>query len=101
VTFRLSPPLSSWSNGLADPDLDLGQRHCWLAVDGKRAAASIIVKVRPVLLKAQTEALERASDPIGMQSVGWPLAFLLHRFPFTPLSLMLWPRHHQILHPDQ
>src|SRR5262245_8056568 len=62
-------------------NLDLGHRHFWLAVDGERAAVSIILKVRPVLLRRKPRRLRERSIPSAC--VSW----LATRFPPSPLPL--------------
>jgi hypothetical protein len=67
VTFRLSPPLSSWSNKFADPNLDLGQRHRRFGVNCKRAASAHYPEGSAGPIQAEAKALKRAFDPIGVR----------------------------------
>jgi len=69
VILRPSPPLSSWSNKFAYPDLDLGQRHCWLAVDGERAAGVHYPEGPAGTTQAEAKALKRAFDPICVRQL--------------------------------
>jgi hypothetical protein len=76
VILRPSPPLSPSSNGFADPDLDLGQRHFWLAVDSERAAGVHYPEGPAGPTQAEAKALKRAFDPIGVrQLAGHSLSF--------------------------
>jgi hypothetical protein len=55
---------------LADPDLDLGERHAPLAVDGELTSVVDDSERSAGPAHAEAKALERAFDPIGLRRWG-------------------------------